>query len=139
MGYRMPELCTPAALMENQAMREDPVLEELHQIRRDLLSEFNGDMDAFYRHLKSIEEDERKRGRVVIDRSQHARRASDAAWEVTRLSIQWVSPGVITSRVCSSKSRGGRRRGVPLVLSRYVPSRQRGDHISTSSLLLRNA
>jgi hypothetical protein len=60
-------------------MREDPILAELHQIRRDILAKFNGDTDAFYRHLKSIEDDERSRGRLVVDRSRSARRHPDAA------------------------------------------------------------
>ncbi|HEX2078145.1 MAG TPA: hypothetical protein VHG08_10565 [Longimicrobium sp.] len=60
-------------------MRKDPILEELHQIRRDILSEFNGDMDALYRHLKSIEEEERRKGRIVVNRSRHGRGQPDAA------------------------------------------------------------
>jgi hypothetical protein len=60
-------------------MREDPILAELRQIRRDIRSQFNGDTDAFYRHLKSIEDEERSRGRLVVDRSRPARRQPDAA------------------------------------------------------------
>jgi hypothetical protein len=60
-------------------MREDPILAELRQIRRDIRSQFNGDMDALYLHLKSIEDNERSRGRLVVDRSRSARRHPDAA------------------------------------------------------------
>ncbi len=60
-------------------MREDPILAELHQIRQEILAEFDGDLDAYYRHLKEIEEGERQRGRVVVDRSRGKRPRPEAA------------------------------------------------------------
>jgi hypothetical protein len=60
-------------------MREDPILAELHQIRREIRAEFDGDRDAYYRHLKEIEESERRRGRVIVDYSRGSRPRPEAA------------------------------------------------------------
>jgi hypothetical protein len=58
---------------------DDEIMAELHQIRREILAEFDGDRDAYYRHLREIEENERRRGRVVVDFSQGRRPRPEAA------------------------------------------------------------
>jgi hypothetical protein len=60
-------------------MWEDPIVAEVHRIRREIMTEFNGDMDAYHRHLKKIEAEERKKGRVIVDRSAQGRARPDAA------------------------------------------------------------
>lgn len=60
-------------------MWEDPIVAEVHRIRREIMTEFNGDRDAYHRHLAAIEERERKRGRMVVDRSHSRRVHPDAA------------------------------------------------------------
>lgn len=60
-------------------MHEDPIVAEIHKIRRDILAEFGGDMDAYYEDLMRIQEEERKRGRLIVDRSAGRSRHSDAA------------------------------------------------------------
>jgi hypothetical protein len=60
-------------------MWEDPIVAEVHRIRREIMTEFDGDMDAYYRHIRELEEQERKRGRIIVDRSQQCRSKTDAA------------------------------------------------------------
>jgi hypothetical protein len=48
---------------------EDPIVAEVHRVRREIFAQFSGDMDAYYRHIRELEEQERKRGRIIIDRS----------------------------------------------------------------------
>jgi hypothetical protein len=47
-------------------MWEDPIVAEVHQARRDILARFDGDMNAYFRHLRAMEEEERRRGRQII-------------------------------------------------------------------------
>ncbi|HEU4881226.1 MAG TPA: hypothetical protein VFT45_03245 [Longimicrobium sp.] len=68
--------------MDGNKYRPDgkiPIVAEVHRVRQEILTEFNGDMDAYHRHLKKIEEDGRKKGRIVIDRSARTRSRPDAA------------------------------------------------------------
>ena len=60
-------------------MREDPIVAEVHRVRREIFARFNGDMDAYYRHIRELQEQERKRGRIIVDRSQRRRSETDAA------------------------------------------------------------
>jgi uncharacterized protein (DUF2461 family) len=48
-------------------MWEDPIVAEVHRIRREIFARFNGDMAAYARHLSAVEEEERRRGRTIID------------------------------------------------------------------------
>jgi hypothetical protein len=48
-------------------MWEDPIVAEVHRIRREILARFNGDRAAYDRYLRELEEEERKRGRTIID------------------------------------------------------------------------
>jgi hypothetical protein len=49
---------------------EDPIVAEVHRVRREIFARFNGDMDAYLRHIRAgeeeEEEEERKRGRRII-------------------------------------------------------------------------
>jgi len=47
-------------------MWEDPIVAEVHRVRREIFARFNGDMDAYLRHIHAGEEEERKRGRQII-------------------------------------------------------------------------
>jgi hypothetical protein len=62
-------------------MWEDPIVAEVHRIRREIFARFNGDMAAYVRHLQALEEEERKRGRVIISTPLRTSRATkpDAA------------------------------------------------------------
>lgn len=46
---------------------EDPIVAEIHQIRQEIMARFDNDLDAYIRHIRKLEEEERKRGRVIID------------------------------------------------------------------------
>ena len=48
-------------------MWEDPIVAEVHRIRREIYDRFNGDMAAYDRYLRDLEEEERKRGRKFLD------------------------------------------------------------------------
>ena len=48
-------------------MWEDPIVAEVHRARQEIYDRFNGDMAAYGRYLRTVEEEERKRGRVIID------------------------------------------------------------------------
>ncbi|HYR08469.1 MAG TPA: hypothetical protein VEQ60_11890 [Longimicrobium sp.] len=52
---------------------------EVHRIRREIYARFDGDMAAYFRYLRAQEEEERKRGRVIVDRSQRSGIETDAA------------------------------------------------------------
>lgn len=43
-------------------MWEDPIVREIHKIRAKLLAEYDGDVDAYYRHIQQVAEEKRKRG-----------------------------------------------------------------------------
>lgn len=59
-------------------MWEDPIVAEVHRVRREIFSRFDGDMDAYLRYIRAREEEERKRGRVIVDLSPQASK-TDAA------------------------------------------------------------
>ena len=48
-------------------MWEDPIVAEIHRVRRKIYERFNGDMAAYGRYLREQTEEERKRGRTIID------------------------------------------------------------------------
>ena len=48
-------------------MWEDPIVAEIHRVRRKIYERFNGDMAAYGRYLREQTEAERKRGRTIID------------------------------------------------------------------------
>ena len=41
---------------------EDPIVAEVHRIRAEILAEFNGDVDAYFKYVQGIEEENRRRG-----------------------------------------------------------------------------
>ena len=43
-------------------MWEDPIVAEVHRIRREIMAEFNDDLGAYFRYIQALEEEERKRG-----------------------------------------------------------------------------
>lgn len=43
-------------------MWEDPIVAEVHKIRREIMAEFDNDVDAYFRHIQALEEEDRKRG-----------------------------------------------------------------------------
>jgi hypothetical protein len=47
-------------------MWEDPIVAEVHRVRREIFARFNHDMDAYFRYLRELEEQERARGRELI-------------------------------------------------------------------------
>lgn len=48
-------------------MWEDPILKEIHEIQAQRLARFNGDVDAYYRHLQEVAQENRRRGVVYVD------------------------------------------------------------------------
>jgi len=46
---------------------EDPIVAEIHEIRQRIMAEFNHDLGAYMEHLTALEEDERRRGRKIVD------------------------------------------------------------------------
>ncbi len=45
---------------------DDPIVEEVHRIREEIMKEFNYDLGAYFRYLKEREEEDRKNGRVIV-------------------------------------------------------------------------
>jgi hypothetical protein len=45
---------------------DDPIVEEVHRIREEIMKEFNYDLEAYLRYLKEREEEDRKNGRVIV-------------------------------------------------------------------------
>lgn len=43
-------------------MKEDPIIAELHKVRREIMAEFGGDLQAYVRHIQAIEDAKRKQG-----------------------------------------------------------------------------
>lgn len=43
-------------------VEEDPVVAEVHRVRREILARFGGDVDAYSRYIQNIEAEKRKRG-----------------------------------------------------------------------------
>jgi hypothetical protein len=43
-------------------MREDPIVAEVHRVRREIMAEFNNDLGAYFRYIQALEEEDRKRG-----------------------------------------------------------------------------
>jgi hypothetical protein len=41
---------------------EDPIVAEVHQIRQQIMAEFDYDLDAYFRYTQSLEEQDRKLG-----------------------------------------------------------------------------
>ena len=53
-GYEPPFVCTLQELMGDVANPKDPIVEEVHGIRRRLLEEYGG-IDGYIRHIKELE------------------------------------------------------------------------------------
>lgn len=64
---------------ENPPRWEDPIVAEVHRVRREIFAQFGGDMDAYFRYIQALEAEERKRGRVIVDFSGRSRSKTDAA------------------------------------------------------------
>jgi hypothetical protein len=47
-------------------MHEDPIMAELRQIREEMLAECGGDMDVFFQRIKAAEDEEARKGRVIV-------------------------------------------------------------------------
>ena len=43
-------------------MREDPIIAEIHKIRREIIAEFGGDLKAYVRHIQALEEAKQGQG-----------------------------------------------------------------------------
>lgn len=43
-------------------MPEDPIVAEIHKIRREIMAEFGGDLKAYVRYIQGIENEKRKQG-----------------------------------------------------------------------------
>jgi hypothetical protein len=52
-------------------MWKDPIVAEIHRARRAIFARFDHDMDAYFQHLKELEEQERARGRTIIEAPLH--------------------------------------------------------------------
>ena len=55
-------------------MSEDPIVAEIHRTRRKIYERFNGDMAAYMDYLREMTDEERRRGRKVIDTPLRDRR-----------------------------------------------------------------
>jgi hypothetical protein len=47
---------------------EDPIVAEVRTARQQIFAEFNYDPDAYFEHLKAVEEEDRARGARYSDR-----------------------------------------------------------------------
>jgi hypothetical protein len=41
---------------------EDPIVAEVHQIRQQIMAEFENDLDAYFRYGQAVQEEKQKRG-----------------------------------------------------------------------------
>jgi hypothetical protein len=47
---------------------EDPIVAEVRKVRQEIFARFNYDLDAYFEHLKAVEEEDRRRGVRFSDR-----------------------------------------------------------------------
>lgn len=47
-------------------MWEDPIVAEVHRVRREISARFNHDLDAYFRHIRELDQQARANGRTVI-------------------------------------------------------------------------
>lgn len=47
-------------------MWEDPIVAQVHRVRREIFARFDYDLEGYFQHLSELAEEERARGRVVI-------------------------------------------------------------------------
>jgi hypothetical protein len=50
-------------------MMNDPIVEEVHRIREEMLAEFGGDLGALLHEMQQRTEEARKAGKLVIESS----------------------------------------------------------------------
>lgn len=50
-------------------MWDDPIVAEVRKVRQEIFARFNYDLDAYFEHLKTVEEEDRKRGARYTDRA----------------------------------------------------------------------
>ena len=43
-------------------MWEDPIVAEVRRVRQEIFARFNYDVDVYFEHLKTVEEEDRQRG-----------------------------------------------------------------------------
>lgn len=62
-------------------MREDPIVAEVHRIRQATMAEFDHDLEAYFRYIQALEQDDRRRGVPYVEGPLRKERAteSDAA------------------------------------------------------------
>lgn len=62
-------------------MPEDPIVAEVHRIRRAIMAEFDNDLAAYFRHIQALEKAERERGVPYVDGpvGKHVIAKTDAA------------------------------------------------------------
>lgn len=48
-------------------MHEDPIVAEVHQIRQEIMAEFNNDLEAYFRYIQAQEEEDRRRGVQYVE------------------------------------------------------------------------
>ena len=71
-GYRPTTLCTPAVLIEEIQMKEqpepqtDPILEECYRMKAEFAAQFNS-IEELYDYLKAEEKKRRAQGKIYID------------------------------------------------------------------------
>jgi predicted nucleic acid-binding protein len=71
-GYQPTTLCTPAVLIEEIQMKEqpepqtDPILEECYRMKAEFAAQFNS-IEELYDYLKAREKEGKAQGRVYID------------------------------------------------------------------------
>lgn len=49
-------------------MWEDPIVAEVRKVRQEIFARFDYDLDAYFGHLKTVEEEDRKRVAHYTDR-----------------------------------------------------------------------
>ena len=56
---------------------KDPIVAEIHEIRRRIMAEFDNDLEAYFRFIQAVEEENRKRGVRYVDGPLHNARAAE--------------------------------------------------------------
>lgn len=65
-GFDPPIICTPFEFQRGAAMMDDPIVDEVHRIREQMLAEYGGDLRALMKAAQRRTEDAARAGRKVM-------------------------------------------------------------------------
>lgn len=77
---------------------EDPIVAEIHEIRRQIMAEFNNDLGSYFRYLRAVQKEEMARGRRYVAAPARRPRGRTPArprlrYAVSPRGVQWRHAG----------------------------------------------